>query len=473
MKPAAPTLTSSSRMWARLGGAKSSVASVAPHSSRTDWSARPPSSSVASVPPNSDRGRAGPCAAAEPCSSPLSDSPPVEVRIATARLEPEHRAALLGVVPVQGRRALLVVAQLHAVEQRLVRAAYVHAAGAVLHLDALRQRVVQLPGDVERAPTMRSPCAARRERRQQRRRARRRSSSCLLGDATGRRAATTPVTGVGVCHAASSTGRLPLATRRWVPARERIAAPSPSVTAAHEAATAAARITVAASGAQTSMLASSHSTKKIAMPTTSVPKARPRSERSRPRQTALPISCATAKNPSVTRPAIAMAYATMAKGMSRMPMSVSASAMHSTTSPGRTSSCAASPTQKARANCRSTVSTTSREVGAGEQQHADGDDQEHRRSCRRRPSPRPACARRRCAARRPAATARQQGGESAHRAHLAVHASAVGEDASTHGERVAGDSAATVNGDVARRGSRQSPRPSRTRRPGPGRRWFP
>jgi len=41
--------------------------------------------------------------------------------------------------------------------------------------------------------------------------------------------------------------------------------------------------------------------------------------------------------PSVTRPATAMAYATMAKGMSSTPMTVTASAMQSTTTPGRMS----------------------------------------------------------------------------------------------------------------------------------------
>ena len=99
----------------------------------------------------------------------------------------------------------------------------VDASGAVLHLDALRHAVAQLPRDVERAPAR---IALRRDRRQ-----RRSDSASKRRGAhhrppsrppTGRRAATTPVTGVGVCHAASSTGRLPLARRRCVPARERI-----------------------------------------------------------------------------------------------------------------------------------------------------------------------------------------------------------------------------------------------------------
>src|SRR6185369_17151214 len=67
--------------------------------------------------------------------------------------------------------------------------------------------------------------------------------------------------------------------------------------------------------------------------------------------------------PSVTSPAMAMAYATMAKGMSSTPMSVTASAMQSTTRPGRMRSWPASPTQKARANLSSTVCTTSARLG--------------------------------------------------------------------------------------------------------------
>ena len=148
------------------------------------------------------------------------------------------------------------------------------------------------------------------------------------------------------------------------------------MTAAHDAATAAARITVAAIGAHTSRLASSQSAKKIAIPTTSVPNARARSVLSRARQTALPISCATAKNPSVTRPAIATAYATMANGMSRMPISVSASAMQSTTSPGRIRQLSGESDPECARESELDGLDDLPKVWTGEEQHADGDHQQ-------------------------------------------------------------------------------------------------
>src|SRR5437588_608468 len=134
---------------------------------------------------------------------------------------------------------------MHTIQQRVVGASHVDLTRTVLHPNALRHAIAQLARDVERPPLF-AVLRAHADRNCQRdEREVSESHGASLPTVTGRRAATTPVMGVGVCHDASSTGRLPLATRRCVPARDRIAAPSPSVTAAHVAATAAARMTVA------------------------------------------------------------------------------------------------------------------------------------------------------------------------------------------------------------------------------------
>src|SRR5687768_6526291 len=76
---------------------------------------------------------------------------------------------------------------------------------------------------------------------------------------TGFLAAATPVIGVGVCHDADSSTGAFLAASRFVPPRDRIAAPKPAVAATHVTAIAIIRNTVLTAGDHWNAAASTQS----------------------------------------------------------------------------------------------------------------------------------------------------------------------------------------------------------------------
>ena len=99
----------------------------------------------------------------------------------------------------------------------------------------------------------------------------------------------------------------------------------------------------------------------------------PRSDASAP-----PVSRATARKPSVTSPAAAITYATIANGMSSTPSTVIASPTTSTSRRGKQRDLAGDPSQNERANPRSSADDDAVEISFGEHHDAETDDRQQR-----------------------------------------------------------------------------------------------
>ena len=122
-----------------------------------------------------------------------------------------------------------------------------------------------------------------------------------------------------------------------MPARDSIAAPNPSVTATQLTESAMPRRTALATGCQLKIAASSHRPMYSTNPMKSARTLAPRAALVDPgsvRDQNPPVRRATARNPSASKPATAMQYATAANGISRIPITVKKSPMHKSINTG-------------------------------------------------------------------------------------------------------------------------------------------
>src|SRR6185312_592934 len=263
------------------------------------------------------------------------------------------------VIVVHGAHATGVVAHVDIIEERLDGGGgEIERAGAEVHAESERVRRCTLARHSHGAPPL---CVRRRgghshegrSDHNQPKASRVNGHQCWIerGGGVGRRAAATPDTGVGVCQLASDAGggtcgggTRPPGAR--VPPRDVSVAPNPTVTATHVTIAAIRRSTAPSQPAQDSNPPIIQRTKYSESPMNrncTTGGGAYADTAPRHRMAASPVTYDMARNPSASAPAPPRTNPTMAKGMSRIPMTVIHSATMPTTSAGKSAICPTTP----------------------------------------------------------------------------------------------------------------------------------